>query len=50
MLVPNCIFRANGAAMLLTNKSKEARCAGAGAPAGRPGAPRRARLAPAERG
>jgi hypothetical protein len=24
MLVPNCIFRANGAAMLLTNKASEA--------------------------
>jgi hypothetical protein len=26
MLLPNCIFRCNGAAMLLTNKPKEARC------------------------
>jgi 3-ketoacyl-CoA synthase len=25
MLLPNCIFRCNGAAMLLTNKPKEAR-------------------------
>lgn len=25
MLVPNCIFRANGAAILLSNKSKDAR-------------------------
>jgi len=26
MLVPNCIFRSNGAAMLLSNKSSEGWC------------------------
>ena len=36
MLVPNCIFRANGAALLLTNKATESWCARARARWGRP--------------